>query len=266
MSTTKLRKSNPAAVRSTRASERHLAGGQHSLSDARPESPEAAGRRRVRFVQSPYQVAARPGERWGGAEEKTGPDRQGGRECEHGSVDTDLVESGHAARNHRGRGAHDRGGHGEAQHTTGKAEDDALGKQLAEQFGRSPRRGRRGWASSRRRAIPRESSRAGHIGARHQEHQPVAAASIRSAGRKRRPRSSRNELTRVSSATLRRPTPLICGMVEDPVRAVDGIGVREDPAELRCCAQQREERGAHRRCGKVGRPVRPVQRTTGICE
>ena len=40
----------------------------------------------------------------------------------------DLVEFGHASRNHRGRGADDPGGHGEAQRTAGEAEDDALGE------------------------------------------------------------------------------------------------------------------------------------------
>ena len=88
--------------------ERHLAGGQHRLSDVRPPAPESAGRRRARFVQGPDQVGARPGERRGGVEEETCADRQGGREGEHGSVDTDQVESGHATRNHRGHCAHDR--------------------------------------------------------------------------------------------------------------------------------------------------------------
>ena len=207
-------------------------------------------------------------------------------------------------------------------------------------------------ASSRRRAIPRASSRPATLAQAISSTRPVAAASIRSGGRNGRPRSSRNEGTRVSSSKpggrrrsaaarsrivrtsvaacsvdtpgRRRPMPLnapsmtippatgsgsgsttrgvqssvlsvgnskpsertptmmwgsslsstgaptnvrvrsepvrpgAVAQQHDPVRAVDGIGVREDPAELRCCAQQREERGAHRRCGKVGRPVRPV--------
>ena len=56
-------------------------------------------------------------------------------------------------------------------------------------------------ASSRRRAIPRASSRPATLAHAISSTRPVAAASIRSAGRKGRPRSSRNEFTRVSSAT-----------------------------------------------------------------
>ncbi len=92
-------------------------GGQHHLcplfARRRPKPPAAGALASLR-------VRDRPGARRGGAEEKTGADRQGSREGEHVSVDTDLVESGHASRNHRGRGAHDRGGHGEAQRTAGR--------------------------------------------------------------------------------------------------------------------------------------------------
>ena len=90
----------------------------------------------------------------------------------------------------------------------------------------------------------------------------VAAASIRSASRKGRPRSSRNEFTRVLERDVRRPTADAAqprhgrGSCRTSVAA---CSVREDPAELRCCAQQWEERGAHPCCGKVGRPVRPVE-------
>ena len=175
--------------------ERHLAGGQHRLSDVRAPAPEAAGRRRACIVEGPDQVGARPGARWGGAEEETCSDRQGGRGGEDGSVDTDMVESGHASRNHRGCGAHDPGGHGEAQRTADEAEDDALGEQLPDNPVAPLRRGRRGWQTSRRRAVLRASSRPATLAQAISSTRSVAAASIRSAGRKGRPRSSRNTMS-----------------------------------------------------------------------
>ena len=54
-------------------------------------------------------------------------------------------------------------------------------------------------ASSRRRAIPRASSRPATLAHAISSTSPVAAASIRSAGRNGRPRSSRNDVTRVST-------------------------------------------------------------------
>ena len=57
-----------------------------------------------------------------------------------------------------------------AQRTAGEAEGNALGEQLADKIRPVPRRGRSGWRV-RAGARPRREQQAGHVGAGHQQHQ-----------------------------------------------------------------------------------------------
>ena len=179
-----------------------------------------------------HQVGARPDERRGGAEEKTGPDRQGGREGEHGSVDTDLVESGHASRNHRGRGAHDRGGHGEAQRTAGEAEGNALGQQLADNSAGPRAEGAADGEFAPARDPAREQQ-AGHVGAGHQQHQ----AGGRGQHQERRPERAAALFAQRGHAGLE---------LESPAAAA---------------AQLRHGRGS---CAPRSRPARSTPRAAGV--
>ena len=191
---TKLRKSNPAAVKSTKASAT-LSGGQHRLSEVRAPAPEATCRRRARIVkdsdryrfsnftkaQPLFRCVARLGrgkvipvsvlrvrdqaraQASAGAAPKRRPAPIDKAVAKASTSTPTWSSPGTRRGTHRGRGAHDRGGHGEAQRTAGEAEDDALGEQLADNSA-GPR------AEGAAEGDPAREQQAGHVGAGHQQH------------------------------------------------------------------------------------------------
>ena len=223
---TKLRKSNPAAVKSTRASATCPVASTACprFARRRPKPPAAGGLAslsvRTRSARAQARVGAAP-------KRRPAPiDKAVAKASTFPSTPIDLVESGHASRNHCGGGAHDPGSHGDDDSAV-----DRLRVRLDDE-GR-PEFGPLGWELEAIGEDPDDD--VGLV----------------------------LELDRCADDVRVRSEPVRPGAVaqqHDPERAVDGIGVREDPAELRCCARSSgKSEGLTAAAERLAGPSAPVE-------